>query len=232
MESMGAKKALKRLDLTVYGELKEELYNWIRTELSSLEALTIDRLAFSGSHDLWPLSGAVKWGQYANLQRLQFRDCYSVYSNRIPYLVRHFPSLVHILVSTCDSGQAGYNLKPEDWYEQKDALWRVHKPLETLHLEHMLGTEILAMGEIPVKTLILANLRGDHLIHSMKEDKLIFPGLQVIRIQAEIIPEYPAGVHPFTEKHLTALKDICQARGLILSRDAEATRLFPRHSYL
>jgi hypothetical protein len=95
----------------------------------------------------------------------------------------------------------------------------------------MLGKEILAMGEIPVKTLILANLRGDHLIYSMKEDKLIFPGLRTIRIQQEVIPEYPEGVHPFTEEHLTALRDICKARGLMLLRDAEATRLSPRHSY-
>jgi hypothetical protein len=110
-------------------------------------------------------------------------------------------------------------------------LWKVHRPLETLHLEHAFGKEILALGEIPVKTLILANLRGDHLSHSMKEDKLIFPGLRTIQIQAEVIPEYPEGVHPFTEDHLAALTEICRARNLTLLRDAEATRLFPRHNY-
>jgi hypothetical protein len=117
LKSVGAKRALKRLDLAVYGHLRGGLYNRIRTEFSSLEALTIHGHLSPQSYDLWPLSGPVKWGQYANLQRLQFRDCYSVYVNRIPYLVRHFPSLVHILISACDTGHGGYNLKPEDWYE-------------------------------------------------------------------------------------------------------------------
>jgi hypothetical protein len=204
--------------------MTEEVYDFICSGFPSLEALTFYYVVDYPLKGVWDYNEEVKWGQYSNLTTLQFIECGRAYSNQISHLVRHFPSLLHLLFSTSDNGTGGSNLKPNDWHSRDDAMWRVRNPLETVHLEHMYGWEINAMGDIPTRTLIVTNLRADFLIGSMRNDMKIFPGLQTIRIQPAVIPEYHDGGHPF-------LEDICKARGVTITRDAEAVMMFPRHGY-
>jgi hypothetical protein len=230
-----ARKALKRLDLHTY-YMSLETYDMVRSQFPSLESFTIS-YGIRHPHDpIWAPSQRSKWEPYSNLTRLQFLQCGRVYCNQVAHLVRHFPSLKYLLVSTCDDGgdicRTDSNIdKGERWYDRKDALWRVRKPLETLHLEHMLEWEITAMGDIPTKELVVTNLKGNFLTESMMKDPRIFPALQTIRIQPAIIPEYAEGIHPFDNDMLVALEKVCKERQLVVLRDAEATMLFPRHHY-
>jgi hypothetical protein len=225
-----AKVAIKRLDI-VFSRIDAKLWHRIRTELPSLEALTIFFAIQPSVDPVWVPGRKHHWGQYSNLTRLQFYNCGRVHSNNISPLVRHFPSLKHLLVSTCDNGEqktAAIPL-PDQWYQANDALWRVRKPLETLQYEHMLDWEIRLMCDIPVKILIITNLKGEHLTTNLVQDKNAFPGLQVIRIQPPVIPEYADGFHPFSARTLATLEEVCAQRHIQLTRDAVAVKLYPRH---
>lgn len=234
-DSPKAKLALKRLDLQTY-QMPPDTYDMIRSQFLSLESFTIS-FGIRHPHDpIWAPSQRNKWKPYPNLTRLQFLQCGRVYCNQIAHLVRHFPSLKYLLVSTCDDGgdmcRTDLDIdKSNGWYDRRDALWRVRKPLESLHLEHMLEWEITAMGDIPTKELVVTNLKGNFLTDSMMKDPKIFPALQTIRIQPSVIPQYSEGVHPFNNDTLAALQKICEQRQVLLVRDAEATMLFPRHHY-
>jgi hypothetical protein len=222
--------ALKCLDLSFYRALPE-MSRLIRTSFPSLEAITCFGFLNDSHPAIWDPSGEYNWASYTNLTRLQFRDGDYVYASQMSDLVRHLPSLIHLLISTSDNGdRKADNVRLGGWYKREDALWRVRKPLETFQMEHMDEDEITVMGDIPTKTLIIANLRGDQFVRPMKSDPHLFPGLQYIRIQPAVVPQYDDGYHPFDESSLQALVEICQQRSVTLTRDAEATRLGPRHS--
>lgn len=225
--SSKAKLALKHLVLTLGDVYDDDIYDMIRSQFPSLETLTLAHFMDMTPQGILDPSRGSKWNQYSNLTRLQFKDCLKIYSSQISHLVRHSPSLMHLLVSAYRDDKGG-DTKPKNWYEQKDALWKVRKPLESLHLEYM---RVAELGDIPTKTLILTNPRGDFLTDSMTRDAKIFPGLRRIRIQPQIIPEYKDRAHPFNHATFMILEAICQQRQVSLLQDAEATKLFPRHGY-
>jgi hypothetical protein len=216
--------ALKRLELSFH-HLDPEVSYLIRTPYPSLEALTCFGFMRKPHPDIWDSSGNHNWARYANLTRLQFRDGSTVYASQLSNLVRHFPSLRHLLISTCDDGDhRADNVRPHGWYKREDALWRVRKPLETIQLEHMDADEIMVMGDIPTKTLIITFLRGSQFIRAMKSDLNLFPGLQRIRIQWPQTMEYENGSLGFDKTTFPILEDLCRQRNLELTFDAEATR--------
>jgi hypothetical protein len=225
--------SVKHLDVSIF-TLQMEAYNIIRTRLPSLESLSFNYALRSPLVDpLWDtyaLASQSRWANYSNLERIQFKICEQVYAGHISPLVRHLPALNYLMITTCGSrNDVRCPRPPEDWYSTKDALWKVHQALD-VHIEHMFDWEIRAMADIPVKTLIVTNLRGDFLNKVLNEDSRYFPGLRTIRIQDDI-PEYTDGAHPFTEQELSNLQTICEKRGLELRRDAKGMMLFPKHYY-
>jgi hypothetical protein len=224
-QSVKGRAALKRLDLSLTNA-DPELSYLVRTSFPSLESLTcfgfLDRL----HPDIWNPSGEYNWAKYTNLTRLQFRDGGSIYASQVSSLVRHFPSLLHLMVSCCDDrDHYENNFRPEGWYDREDALWRVRKPLETLQLEFMADDEITLMGDIPTKTLIVVNFRGNRLTEPLLRYPNLFPGLQRIRIMSPEVPDQGNGYHPFDESTLRDLVEVCGKRKIALTRDAEVTRL-------
>jgi hypothetical protein len=49
--------------------------------------------------------------------------------------------------------------------------------------------EIFPMGVIPTRTLIVTNVRTNHLFNSFKDDLELFPGVEVVRIAPQISEE-------------------------------------------
>lgn len=87
------------------------------------------------------------------------------------------------------------------------------------------------MNDIPVRTLIIANLRENHLIvGALVENSNYFLGLKSIRIEPKIL-HYPNDVHPFDAKNLGSLKQLCRKRNIELHRDAKPTFPYTRHRY-
>jgi hypothetical protein len=239
LDNPKAKAALKRLEITSCF-LHNDMWRRIRTELFSLETLTIasalDIDADEPCDDIWIPGKKDHWATYSNLTRLQLAEYTKVYSDQISHLVRNFPSLKHLVVASC--GEEDLQRKsvaiplPKGWYKQEDALWKVRSPLETLHLEHMLGWEIRFLVDIPTKALIVTNLRGDFIVENFTEDPNTFPGLKAIHIQPAIIPEYTSNslrIHPFDATNLAKLEQVCSQRQLSLVRNAVAITLFPKH---
>lgn len=229
--SVKARTALKRLDISIY-TIKMDLYTIIRRDFPSLESLSFNYALRTESVDpLWDPLCEPKWAHYAKLTSIQFKLCSNVYAGHISYLVRHFPALKYLMLSTCGSVNDKITPgPPEGWYTGSHALWKTHIPLDAIRLEHMSDWEIRAMADIPTKSLVVTNIRGDFLTETLERDSKYFPGLQTIRIQGDI-PEYDEGVHPFSEGRLSALEEVCKKRGITLRRDAKAMMLFPRHYY-
>jgi hypothetical protein len=211
-----AAKSLKRVDFCFDG-IEMSAYDVIRHKLSSVEYLTFSStLTWDISDGIWHRDMKRNWTSYSHLQSLQFRCCAVAYALHIPLLVRHFPSLKHILISVCGSSDdVQQPSPPKNWYQAADALWKVHEPLDTFQIEHSITWEIACMADIPVKHLIIANLRGDFLLNALEHDPNYFPGLQTIRIQPENL-SYGDKAHPFKPKDLETLVNYCEKRNVEL----------------
>jgi hypothetical protein len=90
------------------------------------------------------------------------------------------------------------------------------------------------MAEIPVKTLIITNLKGSHLVDALTDDENYFPCLKVVRINPEVIYEgyeYEEEYNkpPYDQESLSALEAFCKRRNVVLKKDARKTMSIPRH---
>jgi hypothetical protein len=230
-----AARSLKRLDMASF-DIAPSTYTIIRRQLPSIEFMSFhSTLTWNPLKVKWYYNMEWSWASYSHLQSIQFRYCGNVYAPDIPLLVRESPALKHLVVSVCGNpNDVRLPSPPEGWYHAADALWKVHEPLDTFQIEHMITWEIACMAEIPVKNLIIANLRADFLMTALEDDRNYFPGLQTIRIQPEKLSYINRGIHrihPFRLKDLGSLAKYCEKRNVELRRDATATWLYPRHHF-
>lgn len=216
--------SIKRLDLA-WETTPRHTYDLIRSNFINLRSLSVRRAFRVWAFDdrqlgrLWEEGQAQKWKPYANLTTLNLIDCSNAYAPHIPKLVRLFNSLRHLLVSTC-----GYSTDREaspdaDWHSTTNALWKVHQPLVTFHVEHMLDWEILALGVLPTITLIASNLYTGHLANALNEDEQIFPGLRHLSIEP-LFPDPETGDTADGKKEHAFLEEFCKGRSVELSKDA------------
>jgi hypothetical protein len=221
-----ALRSLKRLDLC-FASIGRSTYDTVRRQLLNIEYMTFNlSLAWNLSDGMWCHDKERNWLSYSHLHNLQFRACEIAYAPHIPLIVRHFPALKYLLISACGNfDDARSPSPPKGWYQAQDALWKVHEPLETFHIEDALTWEIACMTEIPVKNLIVTDVRGDFLTKALEDDLNYFPGLQTIRIQPEK-SGYHTNSQSFAPNVLEALIKYCENRGVELRRDAIATSLY------
>lgn len=216
--NLGANSSLKKLDLCL-GGLHPGAYEVVRNELTSLESLTFHYMFRQDAlNDPWVHDGRKNRSQYSNLTSLQFRRCQKVSAPHIPFLVRHFVSLKHLLVSIC--GQStdvkAPSPPPRGWFEAEDALWKVRQPLEVFQLDHTSHWELGCLGEISVSTFIVSNFPPDDLANVFKDDENYYPELKVIRIPSA----FSDGTQSFSGYNLPFLEDFCRQRGVEVRMDA------------
>jgi hypothetical protein len=229
-ENVEATMSLKQLDV-VLSAIPEVKYDSIRTKFTSLNSLTIHYALRMGLPKFWESNQIEKWSPDVNLTHLKLRRCANAYAAHIPHIVRHFVSLKVLLMSVCGSGSDQViHTPPHGWYSAANALWMVRKPLEVFQLEHMDWWEIGVMGEIPTKTLVLANLAGSHFIRAFEGDSDYFPKLRSIIIEPRGRKVGRNGKQ-FSQKGFDTLQEICERRSLAIVEGASPTSRSPDHCW-
>lgn len=223
-----ASASLKRLDLAIYS-MSEDTWDRVRQHFTSLKSMVICHALRPSLGRVWSPYQSTKWFPNSNLTHMYLKKCSGAYAPHIPHLVRHFTSLVHLLVSICgDHNDITIMTPPTGWYTADNALWKVRQPLDVFHLEHMVHWEIGAMGDIPTKCLIIANLYGPSFNDALQDDVHYFPHLQTIRVEPQILSAHSSN-YQFPEKDFKFLEDYCQKRGVTLLQDAKPTSPYPPH---
>jgi hypothetical protein len=98
MRSARACSNLKKLDIAL-GEIAPDTYDLFRSKLTSLTSLTIQWALGPKSGPLWNPDQNIRWMPNQNLTHLQLRRCKMLNPHHIPYIIQHFPSLRHLLLS-------------------------------------------------------------------------------------------------------------------------------------
>lgn len=176
-----ATKSLKALDIATT-TIHPTAYDTLRAHFPSLESFTIRRSLRSHLGRIWDPNEQSKWHPKQNLTRLHIIDCLAAYAPHIPELVRHFKALKYLLVSTCGSWEDEYPPpRPTGWRMKPDALYDSRR-LDVAHVEHMAFWEILALGIIPTRKLILSNIQRGDFIGAVQADSDIFPHLETLSL--------------------------------------------------
>jgi hypothetical protein len=82
---------------------------------------------------------------------------------------------------------------PRGWHTLPDALCAVRKPLTTFHIEHMTTWEIIALGVIPARRMILSNIMRGDFMGAIRDDKELFPRLETLSIVPSVNSTPPKG---------------------------------------
>jgi hypothetical protein len=219
--------AVKKLDIALFN-ISADVYDLLRQNLPFLTSLTIHHAFQSRMGKIWDEHQHSKWNFSQNLRHLSLKKCTNAYAPHIPHLVRHAPSLEHLLLAMCGDDT---NIKlagpPDNWFSSRNALWKVREPLKTLHLEHVDDWEMAILGEIPTQNLILANNGGSHFMSAFKENLEYFPKLEVISVEPKGMRL--GGSDQFKASGYQLLEKICQMRGLFIVQNAVPTSLWPLH---
>ncbi|KAG8846474.1 hypothetical protein FRB91_000782 [Serendipita sp. 411] len=220
-------KQIKVLDV-VMEFISMEVYNTIRSQFTSLSALTIRRSLRFPNCKIWDFGQQHIWRPNTNLTCLQLIDCLNVYSGHIPDLVRLFTSLRTLMISACgDYGDTPPLPRTKGWSKNDDALWRQRLPLDQLYIEHMADWEIVAMGEIPTRTLVAAGLAPKQLLEAFRTDPEIFPCMTTLRMEAAP-PELQEGTLSLNPNQdgasmltdASVIEAVCAERGVTVATDA------------
>ena len=215
--SLNQTPTLKHLEISC-GSITLETYNNLRSRAIHLHSLTLVSCINSKLPKLWSFEGVSEWTCNAKLTHLRLIRCQSAYAPHIPELVRNFPALRHLLVSTCGSFSDVISPNRQlGWSREPDALWRHRMPLDTFFIEHMIKWEILAMGTIPAKTVIATSIRSGDLEASFLQDPEIFPCLTLLSIEEKPVGRGDAGpMGPDVEWR----ERVLASRGIELKADA------------
>ena len=162
--------------------LESDTYDDLRSKLTNLRTLTLRRCVEGDLGQLWAPHQQVKWIPYQRLTHLNLIECEGAYAPHIPQLVGRFPSLETLIIYACGSltDQPYTFLRQKGWSSELDALCNEHAPLKLLRAEHMWDWEILALGTIPVETLIITCVIPEHVPAVFIKDPELFPGLKTL----------------------------------------------------
>jgi hypothetical protein len=207
---------LKQLEI-VMETMPMERYASIRSKMGGLSTLSIRR-AFRVTHE--PI-GSITWPHSSTLRRLNLIDCANAYAPHIPELVRQFTALKYLMVSTCgNSTDVIPPRRPSGWSTEAGALCQTHPPLEEFHVEHMVYWEIMALGVIPAKKLIITNLPQGGLESALMDDRELFPMVQSVNVEMHHIDV----VKRSDKDERLSLEELCRERRWALYRDATVIR--------
>jgi hypothetical protein len=222
-------RSLRRLDVVVE-TMNQSTYDAIRMFFPALESLTIRRGIRSNLGRIWDPHQSQKWLSKSKLTHLHIIDCLAGYAPHIPELVRLFTALKFLTVSTCgDDDDILPAPRPGGWSSDPGALCRTRGPLESFHIEHMERWEILALGIIPTKHIILSNITRGHFIRAIERDSELFPCLETLSVRP--IPSISGmDINEGSDGHILAevekdkelekiLDSICKRRGVTIRFD-------------
>ncbi|PVF99544.1 hypothetical protein CPB86DRAFT_289450 [Serendipita vermifera] len=207
---------LKHLEV-VMETMQSERYTSLKSKMAGLSTLSIRR-AFRTEHQpIW----STPWPHSSTLRRLNLIDCANAYAAHIPMLVQAFPALRYLMVSTCGNETDEIpSRRHAGWSRDMKALHQTHSPLEEFHVEHMNCWEILALGVIPTKKLIMTNIVEGELEKALLEDRELFPMVQNLHVDS-----LESSLDDAASKKLALeLEELCKQRKWALHRDAKIIR--------
>ncbi|KIM30037.1 hypothetical protein M408DRAFT_100313 [Serendipita vermifera MAFF 305830] len=201
--------AIRNLDI-VAETLTPNAYDAVRMCFPALQRLTLRRGIRSYLGRIWDPDQCNKWHPKPNLTHFHIIDCLAGYAPHIPEIVRHFRALKYLVISTCgDEDDIQPFQRPQGWSSQPDALCQTRSHLESVHIEHMEGWEIRALGIIPTKSVMLSNILSGHFVRALDTDPEIFPGLETIHV----LPLYGSDSLTEEDKKLKEIFDsLCKRR--------------------
>jgi hypothetical protein len=95
--------------------------------------------------------------------------------------------------------------------------------------------EIVAMGDIPVETVIITNTGGQHIVDAFTEDPKLFPSLRCLRLESpfgkndDYGSDCGLGSFAYSRDVMEFIGAVCANRGVDLRQDAPAIKPIPRH---
>ncbi|CAG8551880.1 12613_t:CDS:2 [Acaulospora colombiana] len=215
-------KLIKRLDV-YFDSIPSTVYTLLRTRFTGLEALDIRETFAREVGPIW-VEGSKEpfWATYANLTTLKMIGWHNVYPPLIAKLICHFPAIEHFMISACgDPSPAVPHGRSKGWSFHPDGWWNQRRPLKSIHMEHMILWEILAMGTIPTLEMTAVGLRAAHLAKAFIEDNEIFPHLRLLRKESSKRWEHVLGgaAVKYEQDMDPGLLKVCDSRGIELHRD-------------
>jgi hypothetical protein len=173
---------LETLEVSI-PEMASDTYHSLHTNLTNLRTLTLRRCV-DDLQKLWPPNQQTQWPSCQRLTHLKLIDCEGAYADRVPPVVKLFPSLETLVIYACggDSDQKYSFRRQKGWSSGQDELCNKRASLKLLRVEHMLDWEILALGTIPVETLIITCVIPSHVPDVFIKDPELFPGLKTLRL--------------------------------------------------
>jgi hypothetical protein len=176
--------------------MESDTYDDLRSNLTNLRTLTLRRCIEGELGQIWSPNQQMKWKSYQRLTHLNLIDCKGAYASHIPPLVGQFSSLETLAIYACGSSsdQPYPFLRQKGWSSDQDELCNKHTPLKLLRVEHMLDWEILALGTIPVETLIITCVIPSHVPTVFIKDPEVFPGLKTLCLDPPDLEPQPIAV--------------------------------------
>ncbi|PVG03881.1 hypothetical protein CPB86DRAFT_821922 [Serendipita vermifera] len=208
---------LQNLDLVI-----QHLPSYKKTTFPSLTSVSFRHSWHSMSMANWSMYQISEWAGQTKLVRLQFINCTNVYAWDIQECVRACPSLQHLLVSACGGAyeETGPPPRTPGWSKEHGALNKHHAPLLSFHIEHMSGTEIIALGVIPTSHLTIGSVYGADFATSVDNDPELFPGLKNLSLPNTNDQFRERDKQKF-ENQIDSVEKFCEKRGVSLDYEAQ-----------
>jgi hypothetical protein len=196
---------LKSLDIVMEG-MNEEVYDAFRTQIGQLGSLTVRAAFHADLGQLWDMGQRDKWFTCNNLTSLRLIQCVAASAPHIPYILQFFPLLRTLTLISCgDDEDTEPPQREKGWSFTTDSLWRGREPLESIHLEHLFGWEIAALGVIHTRELTIATVIEGDVINPFRDEEL-YPCLWILRTEGRSIT--------------SDLEEICARRGIVVESNA------------
>lgn len=216
--------ALRVLDLTSES-MSQDVYDRICSGLKNLSSLSIHRSFRYRLGDLWEPNTRLKWSPKTNLTQLHLINCQNAYAPHIPGFIKHFDSIRELWVVECGHGSdVPPPTRSRGWSEDPHAIWRVRAPLDEFLIEHMDDWEILALGPIPTKRLLLHSMGQRPILRPLCRDPEVFPGMGVLLTVRGEPNEIPSLLKDETDNTVVTLEIFCKERGIEWRKSAHRLR--------
>ncbi|KIM24319.1 hypothetical protein M408DRAFT_46560, partial [Serendipita vermifera MAFF 305830] len=168
----------------VIERLEEAVYDRIRSQIGNISSFTVRGPFRRWLGQIWDINQYNKWYPGQSLTNLQLIHCPNAYAPHIPPVLLFFPSLKTLFVAGCGyTGDIIPDQRTAGWSFKDDAVWGKRAPLETIRVECVASWEIIALGAIHTRNLIIAAItEGGSLSESFRDEE-IFPQLQTLQTE-------------------------------------------------
>lgn len=212
--------------------LEEEMYDRIRSQIGNVCSFTVRGAFRRWLGQIGDINQDKKWQPGQNLTNLQLIHCPNAYAPHIPQVLLFFPSLKTLFVAGCGEGNDRVpDIRAAGWSFKVDAAWGKRAPLETVRIECVANWEIIAMGTIHTRNLIITAIVGGSLSESFKDEE-IFPHLRTLQTELKYkeLPPPPTETESEEETQpppIPHIDKVCAKRGIVVTYNEHAL-VFPQ----